>query len=56
MSGGKETPYALKQTCTFQPQVCLSTYDLQLPPGTEGLNANVENVRKRSKLFLALCL
>ena len=37
MSGGNETSYLLKQTCSFQQQVWLSTYDLLLPPGIKRL-------------------
>ena len=36
MPGGKKV-YVLKQTCSFQLQVCLSMYDLTLPPGIKGL-------------------
>ena len=37
MSGGNKRPYIIKQTCD-QPDVCLSTYDLLLPPNIKGLN------------------
>ena len=36
MPGGKKV-YVLKQTCSFQLQVCLSMYALTLPPGITGL-------------------
>ena len=39
---GNERSYVLKQTCSFQRQVCVSTYDLLLPPGIKGLNPNVK--------------
>ena len=37
MSCGNKTSYVLKQTCSFQLKVCLSTYDLFLPPDIKGL-------------------
>ena len=37
MSGGNKKSYVLKQTCSFQLQVCLSAHDLLLPLGIKGL-------------------
>ena len=34
---GNKRSYILKQTCSFYMQVCLSMYDLWLPPGTKEL-------------------
>ena len=37
MPAGNKRSYALKQTCSFQLQVCLSKYDLLLQPGIKEL-------------------
>ena len=37
MPGGNKRSYIIKQTCSFQLQVCLSTFDLLLPPDIKGL-------------------
>ena len=34
-AGGNKRSYIPKQTCSFQVQVCLSMYDLLLPPGDD---------------------
>ena len=41
MSGGNKRSYILKQTSSLKLQVCLSMYDILLPPGITGLNTNV---------------
>ena len=38
LPGGSKRSYVLKQTYSFQLQVCLGRYDLLLPPGMNGLN------------------
>ena len=42
MSGSNRSPYVLKQTCCFNLQVCLSTYDLLLLPDIKRLNYDTE--------------
>ena len=41
MPDGSKMPYVLKQSCSFLLQVCLSTYDLFLPPGIKGFKFKV---------------
>ena len=40
-TGGNKRSYVLKQTCTFQLQVCLSVYDLLLPPDIKGIMSKI---------------
>ena len=42
MSVGNKRSYILT-TCSFQLQVCLSPYDLLLPPGIKGLTFYILN-------------
>ena len=47
--GGNKRSYVLKLTCSWRLKVCLSTYDLSLPPGIKGFMVN----SKKNPLILA---
>ena len=52
MSCGNKRSCVLKQTCSFKLQVCLSTYDLLLPPGIKGSTFKSICLMAFSKIFV----
>ena len=57
MPGGNKSSKVLKETYSFSLQVCLSTYDLLLPPGIKGFTMSGRELHmcpKESKAFVSI--